>query len=228
MRRPSRTRAPRAWSLIVILYLAVMAGGCGGGREPALYTLGPTAECLERFAIVRIDPSALDPFALEAGAGAFEVETGSGVTVSFARSDGEAQRVEGRYRDALRTISAVPVDDILDRRRNAVLRWENTPTAYERERIARCLRTDAPAAVGEPDAAAVPTAAERAMTRRVSAALRRLSFDAIGRLQPRPRAALGALTIMNGDGLVSRDEIAVAKKELAILEDGLARRKAAS
>ena len=218
MKPGSKACTRRAWSPASLGVLAALAGGCGGGPEP--YALASTVECLERFAIVRLDRNGLDPIALEADQGAFELETGSGVTISFGPSEDEGRRTEEAYRDALRPIVRVPLDDLLDRRGNAVFRWELAPTAYEREAIIGCLRTGAQAGDRE-SVLAAPTAQERAMTRRVNTVLGSLSFEALKRLGARARAALGALTIMNGDGLVSRDEIPQARKYLAILQGAL-------
>jgi hypothetical protein len=118
--------------------LGVALGGCGGGG--ASYALDDTVSCLQGNGIsVSTDEDDLDFVAQDAGEGALEAEIGENtVTVAFERSENDAKRTEAAYKIFAGALDT-PVEDILNRRGNAVVAWENTPSDFESSQLDDCL-----------------------------------------------------------------------------------------
>jgi hypothetical protein len=124
-------------ALVAVVVVAVCAG-CGGGREH--YELGALRSCAEDAPNVMVDDDAtLDYVAEDATGGAVAlIVTGSNVTVALGRTENDAKRIASAYRLFAEAFDT-PVDDIVYRRGNAVVVWENTPTDLERELLEACL-----------------------------------------------------------------------------------------
>jgi hypothetical protein len=115
-----------------------LACGCGGGGEH--YELGAFRSCADDAPGVTIDDDAtLDYLAEDASGGAVALSvTGTVVTVAFGRTENDAKRMASTYKlfaEAFET----PIDDILYRRGNTVVIWDETPTERDRDRLDACL-----------------------------------------------------------------------------------------
>jgi hypothetical protein len=132
---------------------AALQSGCGGSSP--LYSLGPTFKCLDDAGIPvthhldDTDYFVFDPIARAAGGGALHASIGLGsVVVAFERSEGDAKRTEEEYRASQPSIPAAAnppsdLDDVLKRRRNAVVIWQREGTDKAAERIEECLMSSA-------------------------------------------------------------------------------------
>ena len=129
-------------ALAATLAIAVLVGGCGGsgGGEPSRYLLAPTRQCLRGEGGVRIDLRNVDFVATTALGGAMRVRlpTKNFVVMAFGNDDAEAERIEDAYREFAGR--SIPIDDVLQRRKNLVLVWNAPPTGDEDAAVSGCLR----------------------------------------------------------------------------------------
>ena len=118
----------------------VLLAGCGGSTAK-VYTAAATQACLERagLKIVPVDEK-IDVVAESALGGSLGAEIGPNrVTISFGRSDAEGAVIERAYtkygsRD-------VPIDQVLQRKRNAVLLWAGAPAPQDADAVRSCLKS---------------------------------------------------------------------------------------
>lgn len=102
----------------------------------------PTADCLRGYSAVETNQGELDYVAQDAGAGALKAEfDGNGVTISFERSESDAKRTQRAY-EAFAGAFDTSTEDVLERRANAVLAWDKSPTDDEKTRVIECLREE--------------------------------------------------------------------------------------
>jgi hypothetical protein len=124
----------RKLGLVVVLVLAA----CGGGGS---FQRDATADCLrDAGADVSTTKDDLDYVAQAAsGGGIYAKVDGTAVTVSFDRTEQDAERTEAAYKVFADAFDS-PVDDILKRKGNAVLMWDATPTGEQSSTVEDCLK----------------------------------------------------------------------------------------
>ena len=118
---------------------ALLIAGCGGGGTKA-YSAAATKACLEKAGvrIVAVDEKT-DIVAASALAGAVGAKLAlNRVTISFGRSDAEGALLQKAY--AKYGSKDVPIDQVLERRRNAVLLWAGAPSAQDSDVVRACLK----------------------------------------------------------------------------------------
>jgi hypothetical protein len=129
-------------ALAATLALSALAAGCGGssGSEPDRYVLAPTRQCLRDEGGVKIDMRNVDFVATTALGGAMRVRlpTKNFVVMAFGNDEAEAQRIEDAYREFAGR--SIPIDDVLQRRKNLVLVWNAPPTGEDDAALSGCLR----------------------------------------------------------------------------------------
>jgi hypothetical protein len=121
----------------LILALGSLAG-CGGD-EVSLYQLRPTRSCLEN---ADLEPTQrnLDFVASTALGGALRVRfAGNLLSLTFGRSQKEAERLERAYRRF--APRRFPIQDVLRREGNVVMLWGVSPTIDQLDTVMRCLRS---------------------------------------------------------------------------------------
>lgn len=124
----------------VVAIAALAVAGCGGGGSGGAYAVAQTKACLVK-AGVRIVPvtEATDFVAASALAGAIGAKLAlNHVTISFGRDDVEGALIQKAY--AKYGSKDVPIDQVLERRRNAVLLWAGAPTPQDAEVVRKCLK----------------------------------------------------------------------------------------
>ena len=130
------------WALASALAIAALAAACGGspGAEPSRYLLTPTRECLLSQDGVRVDTKNVDFVATTALGGAMRVRlpTRNFVVMAFGNDEAEAERIEDAYREFAGR--SIPIDDVLQRRKNLVLVWNAPPTGDDDAAVSGCLR----------------------------------------------------------------------------------------
>lgn len=136
---PMGTRSGLAATLV----LASLVAGCGGSgsEEPSSYALTPTKQCLSgEGGAVTVDTRHVDFVASTALGGAMRVKVSpqNFVVMAFGDDEAEAERIERAYRDFAG--KRIPIDDVLERRKNLVLVWNAPPTGEEDGAISSCLR----------------------------------------------------------------------------------------
>ena len=118
----------------------VLLAGCGGSTA-TVYTASATQSCLEQagLEIVPVD-KATDIVADNALGGSLAAKVGPNhVTISFGRSEGEAGVIERAY--AKYGSRDVPIDQVLQRKGNAVLLWAGAPTPQAAAAVRGCLQS---------------------------------------------------------------------------------------
>ena len=130
---------PRGLPRAAVLVLAFVAASCGGGGERE-YGRDRTMFCLrDAGAQTSFEDEDLDYIAQEAGRGALRARLADQeVTISFERSSSDAERTAAAYRTFLETGGATAAD-VLERRGNAVVVWEKTPSDAEQRAVDDCL-----------------------------------------------------------------------------------------
>ncbi len=117
--------------------VALLAAGCGGGG-PKEYTLADTKSCLREAAGVKLSPQ-LDFVASTAPGGAVRAILGKNVvTISFGTTEAEAASLERGYRRVAGP--RIPLQDVLQRKRNVVLVWAEKPDPQQADTIDGCLK----------------------------------------------------------------------------------------
>ena|SRR5215217_6503233 len=127
--------------LAVMLAVGALISGCGGsGDEPSSYSLAPTKQCLRGEDGVKVDTHNVDFVATTALGGAMRVRLSptNFVVMAFGENEAEAQRIEQAYRDFAGR--SIPINDVLERRKNLVLVWNAPPTGDEENAVASCLQ----------------------------------------------------------------------------------------
>ena len=122
--------------------VALLAAGCGGGGggAKAAYSADGTKACLEKagVSIVAVDESS-DLVAASALGGAVAAQLAQNrVTIAFGRDDAEGQVIEKAYTQY--GSNDVPIDQVLQRKRNAVLLWAGAPTVQDADAVRSCLK----------------------------------------------------------------------------------------
>jgi thiol-disulfide isomerase/thioredoxin len=119
-----------------------LAAGCGGSgsEEPSSYALAPTRACLQSENGVEVNTRDVDFVASTALGGAMRVKVSpvNFVVMAFGDDEAEAQRIEQAYREFAG--QRIPIDDVLERRKNLVLVWNAPPTGEDEGAIANCLK----------------------------------------------------------------------------------------
>jgi hypothetical protein len=132
----------RRSGLAVVLALVALASACGGsgGDEPSSYALAPTKQCLRGEEGFEVDTRNVDFVATTALGGAMRVRVSptNFVVMAFGENEAEAQRIEQAYREFAGR--SIPIDDVLERRKNLVLVWNAPPTGEEDDAVSGCLR----------------------------------------------------------------------------------------
>ena len=134
-----RPRLPLA--LVALLCLA----GCGPPKAatPGHYTLGPTADCLEKSGLeVAENPPDLDFVTGTAPAGALRsARDGKRFFIAFGNDEDDATiLVKGYERSALTTRERRRLRSLLDREGNAVIYWTTEPNAEQSTAVRSCLK----------------------------------------------------------------------------------------
>ena len=128
--------------LAAALALVVLVAGCGGssGDEPSSYALAPTKACLLTEDGVKVNTKDVDFVATTALGGAMRVKVSrqNFVVMAFGENEAEAARIEEAYRDFAG--KRIPIDDVLQRRKNLVLVWNAPPTGEDDGAISGCLK----------------------------------------------------------------------------------------
>lgn len=148
MRRASPSPAPAVRTmksgraLPVAASLSLLAAGCGVFGEDVAATPGSFSACLSETGYPSsTDPDDVDSIARAAGVGAVWADIdGNHVTVVFAGTDAEAERIEAAY--------AAPGGAATDgsagavaRDGTVVLRWESPPAKSGAMAVEHCLST---------------------------------------------------------------------------------------
>jgi hypothetical protein len=132
------TRSGLAAALLLSAFLA----GCGGsgGDEPSSYALAPTRACLQSEDGVTVNTKDVDFVATTALGGAMRVKVSpqNFVVMAFGDDEAEAERIEEAYRDFAG--KRIPIDDVLERRKNLVLVWNAPPTGEDEAALSNCLK----------------------------------------------------------------------------------------
>lgn len=128
--------------LAAAVVLAVLLAGCGGSgdEEPSSYALAPTRACLQSEDGVKVSTKDVDFVASTALGGAMRVTVSpeNFVVMAFGDDEGEAERIERAYRDFAG--KRIPIDDVLERRKNLVLVWNAPPTGEDESALSDCLK----------------------------------------------------------------------------------------
>ena len=126
-------------ALPALAAVGLLLAGCGGDAPPDSYALEPTRTCL-RDAEVPVTSDGLDFVATTALGGAMRVRLSptNFVVMAFGENEAEAQRIEQAYRDFAGR--SIPINDVLERRKNLVLVWNAPPTGDEENAVASCLQ----------------------------------------------------------------------------------------
>lgn len=120
--------------------LLLLAAGCGGGDSTS-YSSARVRDCVDDTAGIEVtaERQDLDAVMEDAEAGAFKVTVdGEDVSLAFSETEGDARRMAATL-EVFATAFNAPVDDILERRGNLVILWENTPTDEQRDALGGCL-----------------------------------------------------------------------------------------
>src|SRR5215218_465988 len=128
--------------LAAAVALTALVTGCGGsgGDEPSSYALAPTRQCLQSENGVEVDTHDVDFVASTALGGAMRVKVSpqNFVVMAFGNDDAEGARIEQAYRDFAG--KRIPIDDVLERKKNLVLVWNAPPTGEDESAISSCLK----------------------------------------------------------------------------------------
>jgi len=129
-------------ALAATFAVAALLSGCGGpgGEEPSAFRLGPTRQCLLAEDGVAVSRKNVDFVATTALGGAMRVRVSATnfVVMAFADSEAEAARIEEAYRQYAG--KSIPIDDVLERRKNLVLVWNAPPAGEEEDAVLSCLK----------------------------------------------------------------------------------------
>ena len=121
-------------AMLAALAITVLVAGCGG--ESTIYAQHATANCLTQWrAPVSTSTDDLDYVAQDASGGGI---AGDGYTIALGATVNDAKRLEAAYKVFAAALDS-PTDDILYRRANAVILWDDTPDDSDREDIEKCL-----------------------------------------------------------------------------------------
>ena len=128
--------------LAAAVALTALLAGCGGsgGDEPSSYALAPTRACLQSEDGVTVNSKDVDFVASTALGGAMRVKVSpqNFVVMAFGDDEAEAERIEEAYRDFAG--KRIPIDDVLERRKNLVLVWNAPPTGEDEAALSNCLK----------------------------------------------------------------------------------------
>ena len=117
----------------------MLLAGCGGSSAK-VYTVAKTRGCLEQagIAIVAVDQTT-DVVAESALGGSLGARIGQNrVTIAFGRSDAEGSVLAGAYKKY--GSRDVPIDQVLQRKGNAVLLWAGAPSPRDADAVSSCLK----------------------------------------------------------------------------------------
>jgi len=125
----------------VIAFAALALAGCGGVGGTKPYTPSATEACLKEtgLKIVPVDV-AIDFVASSALGGALAAKLAlNSVTISFGRDAVEGSLIQKAY--AKYGSKSVPIDQVLELRRNAVLLWAGAPSKQDAAVVRGCLKS---------------------------------------------------------------------------------------
>lgn len=136
--RAGRTRLFGGLALAAAAALA--AAGCGGSGGGKTYSASATRACLEKAGVKIVPVDAANDFvASSALAGTVGAKLAlNRVTISFGRDDAEGQLIQAAY--AKYGSKDVPIDQVLERKDNAVLLWAGQPTKQDGDVVRSCLK----------------------------------------------------------------------------------------
>ena len=132
-------RARLGAALAAVAAGAVLLAGCGGSSA-TVYTVAATQACLKKAGatIVAVDETT-DLVAESALGGSLGAKIGQNrVTIAFGRSDAEGTVLAGAYKKY--GSRDVPIDQVLQRKGNAVLLWAGPPSPQDTDAVATCLK----------------------------------------------------------------------------------------
>ena len=136
---PHAARARLGAALAAVAAGAVLLAGCGGSSA-TVYTVAATQACLKKAGatIVAVDETT-DLVAESALGGSLGAKIGQNrVTIAFGRSDAEGTVLAGAYKKY--GSRDVPIDQVLQRKGNAVLLWAGPPSPQDTDAVATCLK----------------------------------------------------------------------------------------
>jgi hypothetical protein len=135
-------RAEVAWALpfLAVVGLVLGCGAGSGSGDSDSYSRDSTAACLQSaVGPVSTSQADLDFVADKATAGGLHAAVGSTfVTIAFGQTTHDAELTESAYRTVSESLGE-PVDEVIVRHGNAVLRWDRPPTDDERTIAEGCL-----------------------------------------------------------------------------------------
>lgn len=126
----------------VTAFAALALAGCGGVGGTKPYTPAATEACLKQTTGVKIVPVnvAVDFVASSALGGALAAKLAlNSVTISFGRDAVEGSVIQKAY--AKYGSKSVPIDQVLELRRNAVLLWAGAPSKQDAAVVRGCLKS---------------------------------------------------------------------------------------
>ncbi|MFL5854705.1 MAG: hypothetical protein ACJ77G_19815, partial [Solirubrobacteraceae bacterium] len=102
--------------------------------------LAPTRQCLAGEEGVKVNLKKIDFVATTALGGAMRVRVSATnfVVMAFGNDEAEGRRLEQAYREYAG--KSIPIDEVLERRKNLVLVWNAPPTGEEEDAVASCLK----------------------------------------------------------------------------------------
>ena len=125
----------------VIAFAALALAGCGGVGGTKPYTQAATRACLKETGVklVPVDTAA-DFVGSSALGGALAAKLAlNSVTISFGRNAAEGSLIQQAY--AKYGSNDVPIDQVLELRRNAVLLWAGAPSKQDAAVVRSCLKS---------------------------------------------------------------------------------------
>ena len=111
------------------------ASACGGSE--AHYTRSATVACLDRQFVV---PKLLGGSSRDREGAINATVDESRVIVNFDRTAGDAKRTMLAFEAQAEAAGEPTTDEVLERRANAVILWDQVPTDEERELVEDCLK----------------------------------------------------------------------------------------
>jgi hypothetical protein len=120
-----------------LAWLALIAAGCGGGST-TIYDAERTSACIAKEATV--DEKDSDFVSARASGGTYSATVGgTRVVLGFFGTVGDAKKAESAYKSAAAAFPA-PIGDVLFRKGNVTMAWDEKPTSSQKSVVVDCLR----------------------------------------------------------------------------------------
>jgi hypothetical protein len=121
---------------LAVLALALTAAGCGGGSS-ATYHAKAASSCIAKQATVNEKDS--DFISARASDGTFSASVaGTRVVLGFFGTIDDAKKAESDYKAAAAAFP-VPIKDVLFRKGNVTMAWDEKPTSAQKSVVVDCL-----------------------------------------------------------------------------------------